>query len=270
MRLGADFYPTPIESCVVCDPEHRKRNALLFDRVHAWVHETDVPSELVFRVAEIDEPVCKEASDESGYVLYGMPVGFNYGSTRRRLVEAYQRRGFDATPTYASHKLFYWDFDKGLKIAYDAALNNIPSISDTDVSWEQILEFRSDPDAKRKYRDLRYWLHYVLKAESVAQATDLLAQKIDDYEWAIRKHGFKTVLGAISQVFDWKQSAMTVAAAGMAGVIGGLVWSTVVSGGLIAGKFAASLAERKLDLSDVERSTNREVAILYDIRTEFG
>ncbi len=264
------FTPRPFETCVVCDPEHRKHNSLLFDRVHAWEHETHIPSEVVFRVPEVDTQIRKQASAEAGAVLYGAPVGFNYASLRRFQVEAYVKLGIDATPSYNTHKLFSWDFEPGKVIAYEAALHNIPIISDADVAWNQILEFRMDSEAKGKCRDLRYWLHYALKLNDVSQATDLIGQKINDYVWAIEKHGLKTTLGALLQIFDWKQSAATSAVAGVAGATGGPIWSTIITGLLIEAQFRVSLAETKLKLTDTKRSANREVAVIYDNQQGFG
>lgn len=276
MSTNEPIYPQQMETCVICDAEDRKRNALLFDRVHAWapdsgmVTDSDIPEEVVFRIPELDEVIIKETSAEGGAVLYGAPIGFNYASSRRNLVEEYSRRGIGSTPTYNSRLLFSWDFKPGQKLSYEAALNNIPQFSDDSVEWNQILEFRSDKEARRKYRDLRHWLLYVLQCSSVDEATELIAQRIEDYAWSLRKHGLKTALGTFTQMFDWKQSALTIAAAGVAGTVGGPALSAIVSGTLVAAKVGASLIERRIDLGDVERGPGREVAILYDIRNEFG
>lgn len=59
------------------------------------------------------------------------------------------------------------------------------------MSWEQILEFRQDRGASRKYRNIRLWLRDGLHAETITEASELVEKKIEDYEWAIRKHGLK-------------------------------------------------------------------------------
>lgn len=70
------------------------------------------------------------------------------------------------------------------------------------------MEFRRDAEATGKYRDLRLWLQDGISGQSVAHATDIIDQKIDDYSWAIRKHGLSTVPGAVTYLFDWKKSAV--------------------------------------------------------------
>ena len=158
----------------------------------------------------------------------------------------------------------------GSETAYDAALSNLPLVDTNKVGWREILEFKRDTEAVRKYRDLKLWLHYVLKAESAAHATDLIAQKIEDYAWSLRKHGLKTKIGAFTQVIDWKKTPVIAAAAAGAGAVAGPAFGALVAGLGITGQIAAFFGERLIDLQDIERGPNREVAILYDAQQRFG
>ena len=128
------------------------------------------------------------------------------------------------------------------------------------------LDFRSDPEAVRKYRDLRIWLRSGLEAQSAQHATDIIGQKIDDYQWAVKRHGFQTSLGAFKAIFDWKESKLTVAASAFAALTGGPIWAALAGGLGIAAQVGALLAERRLAAQDTIRGPNREVAILYDIQ----
>lgn len=93
--------------------------------------------------------------------------------------------------------------------------------------------------------------------------------RIDDYRWAIRRHGLQTSLGALKTIFDWKESRLTVAVAGFAAVTGGPILAAMAGGLGIAMQVGAWLTERRLDKKDFARGPNREVAILYDLQERF-
>jgi hypothetical protein len=155
----------------------------------------------------------------------------------------------------------------GNVIAYAAAIANLPIVATDDAAWDQIIEFRNDPDACGKYRDLRLWLQTGLKAESVQQATDIIAKKLEDYEWAITKHGLKSTIGNMKQIIDLTATPP----AGLAYLLTGKVWAALMTGGLvIAAKVVLSVAEQRIDLSDVKRGKDSEIAILYDIKKKLG
>ena len=156
--------------------------------------------------------------------------------------------------TYSSAGPYFRRFVAGEAIAYEGALNNIPIVSAGNMSWDHVIEFKNDPEAARKYRDLRLWLRSGLNAQSVEHATDIIAQKIEDYRWAIKKHGLQTYSGMITQLFDWKDSRLTLVAAGTAGVFGGPIWASLASGLAIAAKIGVLLTEKRIS------STKRFVA----------
>jgi len=276
-RFGDDRPPAPQETCCVSEPHLWKRDALLFDKIYVpshWYHThgyvevvQDVPEELVFSFRSVDEELDRAECAAIGSIGYGGPIGW---CPNRFLAASCLEIGISPTPTYESLPMFYTNFESGLKMAYDAALSNLPLVDTAQVNSKEILEFMSDPEAVRKYRDLKLWLHYVLKAESVDHATNLIAQKIDDYAWSIRKHGLKTKIGAFTQVIDWKKTPVVAAAAAGAATVAGPVFAAIVAGLGIAGQIAAFFGERLLDLQEVERGPNREVAILYDAQRKFG
>lgn len=192
---------------------------------------------------------------------------FGYDS---QLATEYSQAGIMGEWSYASTGAYLRRFSEGEQVAYEGALSNIPLVAAGATPWEQILAFRSDPEAMRKYRDLRLWLRAGLKAESAQHTADIIGQKIDDYRWAIERHGLQTSLGALKTVFDWKESKLTLAATGFAVAMGGPVWGAMAGGLSIAMQVGAWLTERRLDAKDISRGPNREVAILYDIQERFA
>jgi hypothetical protein len=99
----------------------------------------------------------------------------------RKLSESYARIGVMGEWTCSNRGVYLRRFETGERIAYEAALNNLPIVSASTASWDQILEFRRDSDASRKYRDLRLWLRAGLSSQSIEQATEIIGQKIEDY-----------------------------------------------------------------------------------------
>jgi len=192
------------------------------------------------------------------------PLGFD-----RKLADEYSQAGIMGEWTYASAGAYLRRFAEGESIAYEGALSNIPLVAAGAAPWDQILGFRADPEAVRKYRDLRLWLRSGLKAESAQHAADIIGQKIEDYRWAIGRHGLQTSLGAFKTIFDWKDSRLIVAVAGFAAATGGPIWAAMAGGLGIAMQVGAWLTERRLDKKDVARGPNREVAILYDVQERF-
>jgi hypothetical protein len=187
-----------------------------------------------------------------------------------QLAEQYSRAGIMGEWSYASTGAFLRRFSEGEQVAYEGALSNIPLVVAEAHTWEHILEFRGDPEAKRKYRDLRLWLRSGLKAESSQHAADIIGQKIDDYGWAIERHGLQTSLGALKTVFDWRESKLIFAAMGLAGVMGSPLWAALAGGLGIAMQVGALITERHLDAKEIGRGPNREVAILYEVQKRFG
>lgn len=104
----------------------------------------------------------------------------------------------------------------------------------------------------------------------MGHATDIIGQKIDDYAWAIRKHGLETTIGAFKQLFDWKKSGLTVAAASAAGALAGPIGASIATGITIAAEIGVSVLERRLQARELQRGEGRAIAILYDIQQSFG
>jgi hypothetical protein len=155
----------------------------------------------------------------------------------------------------------------GKQEAYQGVLNNIPVAIEQDLTWEQTLEFRNDKESRRAYRDLHLWLESGLKTESERQATDLIAQKLEDYSRAIKKHGIRTTVEAISSFISL--SAVVPPAAGVAAAAVNLEPTIgAVTGGVLALVGAGAwIGKRLLDLEDLKRGEHREVAYIYQIQT---
>jgi|GEM_PF-1724374 len=100
------------------------------------------------------------------------------------------------------------------------ALNYLP-IPDETTHWEQILEFRNDPDSRHKFLDLRNWVNEVARGElSRNEIEDKLAYLISQYQRRMEVHKMKINKGVLETIvvstiglmkdlttFNWKTAA---------------------------------------------------------------
>ena len=275
--------PTPNERCACPQQYVVKRAALLFDRIYKpWLsHDDNIPSSLLFEISNNRsyfntawEKLLKELFKEENMskdIPRNIPTAgetlnvINEFELRVR-VESFRMAGYTVTPVYNSQQRFFLDYPSGNNIVYQAALENLPDIIEDQVSWEQILEFRSDNDAIRKYRALRLWLEHSLSAQSVEHARDLVASSIEDYEWAIRKHGLKTITGALSSIFSLKGLLSFTAGAGVGVAMGGPIWSALTGAIFTIGRTSVWVAERMIERQDIERAPDAAVALICDAK----
>ena len=84
-------------------------------------------------------------------------------------------------------------------------------------------------------------------------------QKLEDYEWALKKHGIKTILGEISEV-----------------LVGGGIFAIAdpklglfAAGAIVVGKVIVKVGQALLDFDDIERGPNSEISWVYEVK-RFG
>lgn len=259
-----------------------KRAALMFDHIYTW--DSEIPSSIKINNPKIDKFM------EAHYRKVGKHIFFNSPKLKKPAstfnaedswkiymevmvkshAECLRQCGYSATPIYDTQERYLFDYGCGKTFVYQAALENLPDIIEDLVSWEQILEVRNDGEAIRKYRELRLWLEYSLSAQSIEHARDLIAKKIEDYEWAIRKHGLKTATGALSTIFDWKGLISAGAGASIGAALGGPVWSILTGTLLTVGRASVWIAERMIEMQDIKHSPDSVVALICDARKLVG
>jgi hypothetical protein len=256
-----------------------KPAALLFDKLFSHeerAKELGIPGEITFYYPEVIDSMLGqidwEAAQETLSFMLNPPpqseawMDNAHGVSLRRIWRGHAKHGIKVVPLYRSEAAFSAEFNSGEGTAYQAVLNNIPVVAAQELEWRQILEFRQDPDALRKYRALRVWMQEALVSKSLPEATDLIGLKLDDYEWALRKHGLKSVIGTISEVLDSKTIAAATAAGGLMAVFSQPLWALLTAGSLIMSKVAVSVAERSIEAEDLRRGENAAIATIYEIQ----
>src|SRR5260370_10597707 len=82
----------------------------------------------------------------------------------------------------------------------DITLNSLP-VPDDSTPWEQILEFRSDPDSLTKFTALRNWMSDVARMRiRPSEIQQKLESLISDYVAHMRLHKMKTVLETLRTI----------------------------------------------------------------------
>jgi hypothetical protein len=181
-------------------------------------------------------------------------------------VRALQASGYAIAPVYLSDAAFHFDHPVGPAAVYQAAITEIPDIDEAATSWDEILEFRHDAAALGLYRAFRLWANDAVKAESVAHAQDLIGQRLENREWALRKHGFNTVVGSMTSILSWDGLASVAGSAGLAAYFASPRWAAISAGGVIVAKSALWLAQRNIERAELARSAQAEVAIICEAR----
>lgn len=122
----------------------------------------------------------------------------------QELIEVYQRIGIHVVPIYFSQTEFERNIiGKNHKMkspAVSICINNIPEIAEEKLDWEQVLEIRKDKESIEKIRRFRNWINVDLLDKSESEIRGILEKAIDDYKFSLKKHGIKTITGAISTV----------------------------------------------------------------------
>ncbi len=243
------------------DPEEALRRLTLetWDRraifeVEALQHFEDTRTPLWDRLRRLVPP--SPAADVGGEAWK------IYVSTQRRneaisfIVRLYAGRGVELTPVYLD-PIEYDGVTRSQTLGLEVCLASVPTVLDAELTWEQVAQLRADRDAVARLNRLRRWFTTDLLGKDEREVRAILEQRLDDYRYALRKHGIQTALAGATSVLSFAAgptalsaitaSPLAVAAGGLALASGALAW----------------IGTKLIERADLERS---EVAYLYDVR----
>lgn len=170
------------------------------------------------------------------------------------------------TPIYDGQHEHAAAYPPGEELVVLSVIENLHIVDEARLSWDQVLEFRNDLEAKRKYRRLLHWISKDLLSQSQAYIQDEIEQRLEDYEWAIKKHGLETLIGFVQETLDGKFLTGLGAIAGGLTLAGFPTLGLFSASGLIISKVCLKLASVLLDTADVRRGPNSEIAWIYDLK----
>ena len=130
-------------------------------------------------------------------------------------------------------------------------------VPDCQTSWEQIVEYRNDPDSKNKFLDLRNWMSEIARGELLPdEAEEKLEYLLSQYRRHIDIYKMKAATGALETFVNTS-----------ADVLGNLVsfqWGN-------AAKALFSIRQRKIELLEGELTARgSEVAYIIKARNAFS
>lgn len=281
-RLGKPIYPKTNESLAlsVMTP---KTAALAFDKVYRIPVLIDpVPEEIGFYCATPPEigfwsiGLFQRAAEEAGIDLE-QAEGENQSSSEteaqhlRLLCSEFQRQ-FQIAPTifYHAQGSCKKEFPKGRNQILTAAISNIAMVDENSLDWQQIIEFRKDSETRKKYRRFVRWVDTEMKEKAPEEIEDLIAIRLDDYQWVLKKHGIKVSLGTLSCLLDPKFVGAVSATVAATAVAGGGVWAALAGASLAVGQAVVSFGTALIDGLDQRRKDNYEVAYIHEVHKRLG
>jgi hypothetical protein len=218
-------------------------------------------------LGELDFEIIKSAfastPDEYGVELANL--------TARSIANTLSRSsgGVCAIPMYATPADFQAEFKPGDRAIIVATLRSVGVVDEAAITWDQIHEFRRDLSARTKYRRLVRWLDAEMVGKTTAQILDEVAVRLNDYEWALRKHGIATVIGSIEQAFDPKFIAAVSVGATALSLSSGLDALLAAAGTFVA-KAAIEIAKRLINIRDIEHGPTAEVAFIHAAKSSIA
>ncbi|MBD0370296.1 MAG: hypothetical protein ICV60_05635 [Pyrinomonadaceae bacterium] len=135
-------------------------------------------------------------------------------------------------------------------------LNALP-VPDESIAWEQIIEYRSDPDSRNKFLDLRHWMSEVARGElTPIEVEEKLEYLISQYQRHMKIHKMKANQGVLQTII--------VSPAELAENLIKFKWGQIA-------KDLFSIKQRKIALMEGElTSPGSEVAYIVKARETFS
>lgn len=124
------------------------------------------------------------------------PVALNFKAqavrARRLSIELTKLSNQDAYPISLFNSFTEAQTQSRKHDVVQLSLRALP-VPDDSTPWEQIIEYRSDPDSKSKFLALRHWMSKVARAElPPAELEEEIEVLIDQYQQHMRVHRMKT------------------------------------------------------------------------------
>jgi hypothetical protein len=166
--------------------------------------------------------------------------------------------GLNAFPILETRRHIGDVFPSGTAPVLEVIIKSMP-IPDDETAWQDIIEFRKDPESMKRLRALRVWVRKFAKdttATSLTEIKEEIEVLLDEYEEHMKLHRMKVNKGAT-------ETLLTVAGK-VAEDLVKLKWGELV-------KLPFILRERKISLLEAEaKAPNRELAFISMARSRFS
>ncbi|MGB2714955.1 MAG: hypothetical protein WBC51_12295 [Vicinamibacterales bacterium] len=174
--------------------------------------------------------------------------------------------GLDVCPIFSSAASRHAELRAGSHSVAIASMHHIGLADETTLDWQQVIEFRQDRDSLNKYRRMIHWLDKELADRDQQFVEAEISRRLEDYEWALRKHGISTVLGTLSEILNPKWlTGVTVFGALTSYSSGNPVAGVAVAAATTVGRVSIAIARTALLKEDI-RQANRDIALVYELK----
>lgn len=229
------------------------------DEFNRFLHKIEDPEKIV-HIAKLYMRLMKDPQSSEESIMQFLDQLY---SNDWQIFSKFDLSVVELMPSFSK---FNQSIPKGTSVAFEAALQNIPTVVEEQLSWEQVLQFRKDPESRRKYRALKSWLKDGLTATNLDEAKEIIEKRLDDYSWTVRKHGLKTITGGLTVILDSKTLGSIIATMGAATLLNNTTLAAIASGFILLSKVSVWVAERMVDLEDIKRGPNSEIALIYETK----
>jgi hypothetical protein len=101
--------------------------------------------------------------------------------------------GKHVAAVYNSHAEYNREYKPGETEIIISCFTDLKIVNEKAITNEQVIEFRKDNDARRKYRKFIHWLDKEMVGKPVTFVEEEIASRFEAYEWALKKHGISTL-----------------------------------------------------------------------------
>lgn len=139
----------------------------------------------------------------------------------------------------------------------EASIKSVPMIVEEKLSWEQVEEIRKDEKSIAKLRKFRVWAMENLEGKTQNQVTDIIGTEIEDYSYALKKHGILTAIGGFTTMLS--SSATILEAINMS-------QPELIAAGIAVSAGIVTFAVKQV--SDFFDARHNPIAFIYDVTKE--
>jgi hypothetical protein len=172
-------------------------------------------------------------------------------------------RQVSAVPVYSNVQARGEEYQAGKHEVLVAALANLQIPDESALTWDQVIQFRQDPEAKASYRRLVHWADKELVGKSTRFIEDEMAVRLEAYDQSLRAHGIKTWFGVLEAMLEPNFLVGTGAIVGSLAFGGSLPAAEVTGAILFGGKIACKLARSALDIHAAKYGS--EIAFVHEV-----
>jgi len=172
------------------------------------------------------------------------------------IASRYAQRGVALTPVYLD-PIGYDVALSATEAGIEACLASVPVPFEENLTWRQVAEIRMDLDARNKLLRFRRWFSTELRGKSVDEITSTLEMRLEQYRWALKKHGVETAVGGLTS------TVATVAAPKVLEALSGAQAAQLASGIILASGAVAWLVKKAIERAEIRRDP---VAFIHDVR----